>query len=125
MTKMKRIFCQFSQIVKYDIAVMLVDRRSVNIVEKRDPNPIPLTDSLPALFWPQDKFALFGVLPFPGKTRVLNCQRSICQISDLVKILNIVFAIGAMVIINESINKLHLFHCESMDPIVNIASSNV
>ena len=79
--------------MKYDIAVMVVDRRSVNIVEKRDPNPIPLTDSLPALFWPQDKFALFRVLPFPGKTRVLNCQMSICQISDLVKILNIVYSI--------------------------------
>ena len=111
--------------MKYDIAVMVVDRRSVDIVEKRDPNPIPLTDSLPALFWPQDKFALFRVLPFPGKTRVLNCQRSICQISDLVKILNIVYAIVAMIIINESINRLHLFHCESMFPIAIIASSNV
>ena len=104
---------------------MLFDRRSVDIVEKRDPNPIPLTDSLPALFWPQDKFALFRVLPFPGKTRVLNCQMSICQISDLVKILNIVYAIGVMLVINESINKFHLFHCESMFPIVIIASSNV
>ena len=111
--------------MKYDIVVMVLDRRSVNIVEKRDPNPIPLTDSLPALFWPQDKFALFRVLPFPGKTRVLNCQRSICQISNLVKILNIVCAIVAMIIINESINRLHLFHCESMFPIAIIASSNV
>ena len=91
---MKKIFGQFSQIVKYDIAVMVVDMRSVNIVEKRDPNPIPLTDSLPALFWPQDKFALFGVLPFSGKTRVLNCQRSICQISNLVKVLNLAYGIG-------------------------------
>ena len=111
--------------MKYDIAVMVVDRRSVDIVEKRDPNPIPLTDSLPALFWPQDKFALFGVLSFPGKTRVLNCQRSICQISNLVKILNTVYGKGVMIVNNESIKKLHLFHCESMFPIVIIASSNV
>ena len=88
--------------MKYDIAVMVLDRRSVNIVEKRDPNPIPLTDSLPALFWPQDKFALFRVLPFPGKTRVLNCQRSVCQISNLV--LNLVYGKEVMIVINESIN---------------------
>ena len=82
---------------------MLLDRRSVDIVEKRDPNPIPLTDSLPALFWPQDKFALFRVLPFPGKTRVLNCQKYIYQIPNLVKVLNLVYGKGAMVLINESI----------------------